>query len=47
MLCAEKKDSEVIQEEGRAVVDGRPADDEQGPSEEVSLWPKVCAEIKW
>ncbi|CAK0783744.1 hypothetical protein CVIRNUC_006943 [Coccomyxa viridis] len=29
-----KKDSEVIQEEGRAVVDGRPADDGQGPSEE-------------
>ena len=44
MLHAVKKDSEVIQEEGRAVVDGRHADDGQGPSEEVSLCLKLCTE---
>ena len=41
VLCAVKKDSEVTQEEGRAVVDGRPVDDGQGPSEEVGLWPEL------
>lgn len=42
VLLAVKKDSEVIQEEGRAV-DGRLADDGQGPSEEVGLWLALCA----
>ena len=42
MLCAVKKESEVIQEEGRAVVDGRPTNDGQGPSDEVGLWPELC-----